>query len=264
MGLFRTLANSLFKPLGYTVIKTASTTRTQKSTIYKYASSLNQTLYLDHGPKALKGPFKGALVTNPNKSAVVSDYAARLLGEYEAEIQKAIVDGLNRKPSAAINVGTSDGYYVSCIRQLAPDILIIGYEISDTAREACRDLMTSDKQLELKGAADPQNFAADLKQHPDALVIMDIEGNETILTELDASMLSQATFIVELHEPAVPGITKRLLEHFSDTHDVSILEQSGRNPFQHSELSSFDSSEKFLLLCEFRGAHQSWLVAVPK
>ncbi|MEJ8473497.1 hypothetical protein [Roseibium algae] len=263
MGLFRSIANALVKPLGYTVIKAANSTKTSRSTIYKHVSALNTALRKTLGHNARKGPFKGARIIDPETSPVSADYVSRVLGEYELEIQPAIIKGLNGNPDAVINIGTSDGYYLSCVRHLNSKLPLIGYEINQDAKAACRRLLGTASNITLKDAVDRSGLVEDLTAYPTSLVIMDIEGHETILKEVDPNIFSKATLIIELHEPLAPGITGQLAEHFANTHTIEVLEQFGRNPFKHDELSEFDSSEKFLLLCEFRGAHQSWMVATP-
>ncbi|MBD8877995.1 hypothetical protein [Roseibium polysiphoniae] len=263
MGLFRSAANALLKPLGYTVIKTSNSTKTNRSIVYKHVSAINAALLQKLGHDALKGPFKGARIIEPGSTQVGADYVSRVLGEYELEIQAAIMNGLDGSPDAVINVGTSDGYYLSCIQHLHPKLPLIGYEINADAKAACKQLLGVASNIIMKGAVDCNGLLEDLTAYPSSLIIMDIEGHETILKELDPSTFAKATLIIELHEPLAPGITDQLATHFASTHAIEVLEQAGRNPFKHKELSEFDSSEKFLVLCEFRGAHQSWMVATP-
>ncbi|MTI42925.1 hypothetical protein E1178_04810 [Roseibium hamelinense] len=210
------------------------------------------------------GSFQNAafvLEDNPNIGA---DYVAKALGEYEREIYPAILDGVARKPSGVINVGTSDGFYLIGLQKLLPNTPLIGYEVNDKPRETCAKLLNDWSNAVLKGAADSQSLTDDLEAYPDALVIMDIEGHETFLLGVPQTTLKDASFVIELHEQSVPGITERLVSYLTPTHQVEVVEQSGRNPYKHNELSEFDSSEKFLFLCEFRGSEQTWLVAKPK
>jgi hypothetical protein len=100
------------------------------------------------------------------------------------------------------------------------------------------------------------------------LVLMDCEGCEAMLLDEDAKRrLVNVTLIVELHEFAVPGIERGLLDLYADTHDVEIIRAAGRYRANYPELGTIgrlNDVETDLLLSERRPTPMAWAVMRPR
>ena len=264
MGLFRTLANKALKPFSYMLVKTGDQDRVASGTGYKYATRLNTRMLPTLGYNVRRGVFAGARILNPRAAGPSPEHACKVLGQYELELHPALLAGLARRPGAFINVGMADGYYIACIKHLAPALPAIGYEINPASTELARVTLEGVTGVEMQGGVTAESLSADLAAHPDALLLVDIEGYERVLLDMPAELFARASLVIELHDDLEPRITERLTQHLAGSHATTILQQQGRNPFVLDELGSLPSYEKFLLLSEFRGPVQTWLHAVPK
>lgn len=264
MGLFRTLANKALQPFSYMLVKTGDQDRIASGTGYKYATRLNARMLPSLGHTVRRGAFAGARILNPKAAGPSPEHVCKVLGQYELEIHSALLAGLTRRPGAFINVGMADGYYIACLKHLAPALPAIGYEINPASTALAEVTLEGIAGVEMRGGVTADSLAADLVRHPDALLLVDIEGYERVLLDIPAGQMTRASLVVELHDDLEPNITDRLTRHLADSHDIEILRQQGRDPFVLDELASLPSFEKFLLLCEFRGPVQTWLHAVPK
>ncbi|NBN64413.1 hypothetical protein [Pannonibacter tanglangensis] len=264
MGLFRTLANKALQPFNYMLVKAGDQDRIASGTGYKYATRLNARLLPQLGYTVRRGAFAGARILNPRAAGPSPEHACKVLGQYELELHPALLAGLARRPGAFINVGMADGYYIACLKHLAPALPAIGYEINPASTALAEVTLEGIAGVEMRGGVTAESLTADLARHPDALLLVDIEGYERVLLDIPAGEMARASLVIELHDDLEPNITDRLTRHLAATHEVTILRQQGRDPFALEELDALPSYEKFLLLCEFRGPVQTWLQAVPK
>ena len=100
---------------------------------------------------------------------------------------------------------------------------------------------------------------------PRAFVISDCEGFEDHLSAGAAvPALRTATMIIEVHEPAVPGVTQRLLERFRATHEITTIEaHAASEPPAELPPTSLTREELTRASQELRGV-QSWLYLRPR
>ena len=82
-----------------------------------------------------------------------------------------------------------------------------------------------------RGRIDPRQLRAVLV--PNALVLADVEGYETILLEPSrVPDLCRAAIIVEFHEWIVPGATTLVLDRFTASHHVKMIDSRPRDAFR--------------------------------
>jgi hypothetical protein len=76
--------------------------------------------------------------------------------------------------------------------------------------------------------------------------------------------LARATIIVECHDFIDPRITLTLLNRLKPTHDVLVVFEGARDPNECEFLTTFNSMDRWLAVCEFRPSTMNWIVATPK
>ena len=96
---------------------------------------------------------------------------------------------------------------------------------------------------------------------------MDIEGKEYFLfDDFFCKKFSQSTFIIEEHPFNV--INKKKIKSFMEKikkyHNVEILNDVSKNPFNFKILDKFSDDEKYLMMSEGRPKSMRWLVLKPK
>jgi hypothetical protein len=76
-------------------------------------------------------------------------------------------------------------------------------------------------------------------------------------------MLLSTTILVELHDLFVPGVTGRIIERFSESHQTQIFDSCERNPANYPDIAFLTSTGRAIAVSEFRGAPQQWAYLVP-
>lgn len=163
-----------------------------------------------------------------------------------------------------LNIGASDGFYALGMKQLMPNTDVFAYDLDEASRDILKACANSNDlpvhSLNNFSFAEMEEF----DKYDTLAFIIDCEGCEIGLEAIAPDILSKSTFLVELHELLVPGITVRLSDYFSQTHDVTIIEEAPRNTKDYPEISKMSELERLVLLCEFREGPMNWLYATPK
>jgi len=211
------------------------------------------------------GPFKGMKILN--KGAWGDGHpAGKLLGLYEDELYPVVELAIASKPDMILNVGCAEGFYGLglAMRTGAPTLLVDPWHVVlDIARENAsannlnRVLFSTDSSI--------ANFQPYLAKANNPLLVMDCEGNELDLLNLDLlPELAKTIILVETHDCITPGIMQTLVDRFIKTHDIDIIPQGAKNP--HIELlrQDFSDYDKMMLCCEERPNTMFWLYMIPK
>ena len=96
---------------------------------------------------------------------------------------------------------------------------------------------------------------------------MDIEGKEYYLfDDCFCKRFSQSTFIIEEHPFNVPNKNKikSFMKKIKKYHNVEVLNDVSKNPFNFKILDKFSDDEKYLMMSEGRPKSMRWLVLKPK
>lgn len=224
---------------------------------------LANTFVQHHGRIVFQGPFAGMnYVARTTEGALI----ARLLGVYESELHPSITDFANMGLDCVIDVGCAEGYYAVGLARLMPSANVYAYDIDPKARAACAQMAQANDvadRVEIRELFTPE--VMDEFAGRKCLLIMDAEGAEDDLLRPERSAAFADTYmIVETHDGAKPGVLRRIVERCSATHDIEILQQSGRMAKLPPWLNTLGHLDQLLAVWEWRSTPTPWLVMRPK
>lgn len=230
----------------------------------RWRSQLIANTYVrHHGPKVLQGPFAGfEYVTMQTEGALIP----RLLGTYECELHPHFQAFADEGVDCVIDVGCAEGYYAVGLARLMPKATVYAYDIEARAREACAlhaEANGVKDRVVVGGEFTPQDFQAFEGRH--ALVLVDCEGAEDDILKPDLGpALARMNVIVETHDCFRPGVKARLIERFSPTHDITVVDLGPKTMPLPAWLHEFAHLDQLLAVWEWRSAPTPWLVMRPK
>ncbi len=211
------------------------------------------------------GPFAGlAMMPKFNWRDYYYNLAPILLGTFEQDLFDSITDIIAAKPKTIINVGCAEGYYAVRLARAIPDADVIAFDPIDVARTACRQLAElNGVRIDVRGEC-RADVLQDILEGP-ATLIVDCEGAELEMLRPDVvPALRTCDILVECHDMIIPEITPTLLERFGESHVVERIDEGPRPSTAHPQLSNMTSLNRWLAVCEFRGAASHWLMMKPR
>ncbi|MFA6114508.1 MAG: hypothetical protein WC729_10955 [Sphingomonas sp.] len=221
------------------------------------------------GQQVIDGPFKGLRYID---RSVGSAYVPKLLGIYERELAAVVEKIIASKPSLIVDVGAAEGYYAVGLASRLPDTQMIAFEMEASGRTAIAEMAAANNvtdQVTILATCEPEGLNAVLDGKSGAVVIMDVEGYESVLLDpAKVPALATATFLLELHEFAVPGITEIIAQRFEKTHDLQHIWAEDRSradfPWRTTVTSLLPGSYIDGAVSEMRPPRMSWYYARPK
>ncbi|KAF0163094.1 MAG: hypothetical protein FD157_3440 [Rhodocyclaceae bacterium] len=232
----------------------------------KWRSLLIQSTVLQHqGTVVMSGPLKGLDFLPQSAEGC---HIAKLLGCYEQPLLPHIEAAIQSNYPVLLNIGCAEGYYAAGMARRMPATRVFAFDLNPRARQVCAALAQKNKVAERVSIGTlfkPEDFAPWAGQK--VLVLCDIEGAERELLDLDAApALAGMDVIVESHECLIPGITRLLIERFSATHHISLVEDDGQRqlpdaPPWFKQLAHLD---QLLAVWEWRSGPTPWLVMKTK
>lgn len=222
--------------------------------------------------QAVAGPFRGMRIElSPLSSRHLLGY---ILGSQELELRPAIDTIVERGYRTILNVGAADGYYAVGLALRAPQARVEAFEALPElhpviARTAAANGVAD--RVAILGACTASQLRArlDAAEGP-TLVLMDIEGGEVDLLDIDAvPELAEADILVETHDAFVAGATATLLRRFQETHGITRYTARPRvlNDFPPNflpRLRRWFPSLAVELMNERRTGLQRWLLLTAK
>ena len=216
--------------------------------------------------RVVHGPFQG--LQYPRIYSHGSALVPKLLGTYEAELHEIFELFSKRDYRLLIDIGAAEGYYAIGAARLWPDAKVVAYELVRSARQAV------DEMAVCNGVRDRVDIQAeciygDLRDQR-ALIICDIEGAEQSLLVNSgiAENLALADLVVEAHDFLCDGISDRLMQQFSDSHHVQMIEsvadEERPRRFVVDEISDLTTEQQILALAERRPTVMRWIVCQSK
>lgn len=215
------------------------------------------------------GPFAG--LKYPDKKSAGSTLLPKLLGSYEQEIRGQVQQLLCVSWDLVVDVGCAEGYYAVGFARFGSCKSVRAFDIDEGARA-----MTA-AMAALNGVAESVQLAGEcsesklllLDRSDRTLIIADCEGCERMLfTKRVAEHLQNASFLIEAHERAVPGVLEALYGVFLSTHEVetvrSVDDIERPAKYQYAVLEGLSLAAKRAILAERRGGLMHWLIATPK
>jgi hypothetical protein len=216
-----------------------------------------------------RGPFQG--MRYPERTAVGSSFAPKLIGCYERELHPLFERIVNRPYRTIIDVGCAEGYYAVGLALRIPQATVHAYDPAPLARSQCR------KMAELNGVADRvivgETFTpGDLVKFDfrgPGLIICDCEGYEKeLFSQAAVDRLGDQDVLIEAHDFFDPEITPQLKARFAPTHDVeaipSVDDYHKSRAYDYPELQGYSIDLRRILLGEYRTANMEWLFMTPK
>ena len=230
----------------------------------KWRSALIVNTFIQHhGLKVLHGPFAGMdYVARATEGAL----APRLIGSYESELHEDLMAFAAEDLDCVIDIGCAEGYYAVGLARLMPNTVVYAHDIDERAREACAVLAAkngvADRVL-VGGLFAPADFEAFRGRR--CLVMCDTEGAEDDLLDPGVSpALKEMSLIVETHGMFRPGVLQRLVQRFSASHEIKVLEQQGKTTPLPDWLKALSHMDQLMAVWEWRSGPTPWLVMRPK
>ena len=215
--------------------------------------------------RVVGGLFKGMEYVT---EAAGSSYLVKLVGSYEAVLNKHIEAIIKGDYTTMIDIGCAEGYYLVGIGQKKPSLALIGYDIDAKALSLTKELHKKNKltnPLTLLGACTFEDLNTRIDDK--TFILCDAEGFEAeILDPSKSSNLSNVkTFIVELHDFVVPGVKELLISRFKNTHTINTVVFSIADASQYPFFSAMKNKEDLYTILRERGEQeQEWLIMERK
>lgn len=149
-----------------------------------------------------------------------------------------------------------------------PNTRVLAFDLNPKAQEVCIALAAKNGEagrVTVGALFQAEDFAAYVGQN--VLVMCDIEGAEReLLNPAVAPALEGMDLIVESHECLIPGITKLLINRFSATHDITVVEDSGQRQLSNvpAWFNNLAHLDQLLAVWEWRSGPTPWLVMKTK
>jgi hypothetical protein len=220
---------------------------------------LNQRLVTELGGQVLDGPFAGMTLSAHSRAEHLGPY---LLGTYEAELHDTWNRLLQRNYSEYVDVGANFGYYAVGLARRFPAKRVVAFDVDWWARKAVAEMCAANgtANVSIETWCDPSWLASHLKDN--SLIISDCEGYEgALFCEHWVPAFATSTFVIELHEAFVPGVTERCRGMFANTHAAHIVDRRSGMPVRACP-PSFTDEDMRRVSTEARGPQQ-WLVLTP-
>lgn len=225
--------------------------------------AIAEALIQDGGAVVRSGPFAGLRYVRRTGDGSL---CARLIGSYESELHPHIEAFAAEGLDVVINIGCAEGFYAVGMARLMPGVEVCAYDVSAAAQEDCAETAEANAvsdQVRIGGQFTGEDFAAFNGRK--ALVLIDAEGAEDDLLDPAAfPALAEMNVIVETHPGARNGVTERLTERFTPSHDVLRVEQQAKDPPLPDWLAANGHLDQLLAVWEWRGSPTPWLVMRPR
>lgn len=218
--------------------------------------------HLGNPEQVLAGPFKGMKYVG---QAIGSAYLPKVLGSYEHELHAIVERTLSAGHDRMIDFGAAEGYYAVGYAWRQRSLKVITFDIDRRGRYLQAQMAHRNgvaDRVEIRGAGDAASLNAAIEGASNPLLICDCEGYEDALLRPDlAPHLARTTVLVEMHDHLVPGVSQRVTQRFSATHDVTSVNTAARAPASFFEKLT---PEDAAVISEGRPADQQWLYLTPR
>jgi hypothetical protein len=218
-----------------------------------------------HGYNVVGGPFKGLSYVS---EAAGSSYLIKLIGVYEEILHDTMKRIMKGGYTTMIDIGCAEGYYLVGVGKQSPHTTLIGYDIDEKALLLTKELYEKNhltNELVLLGNCTPEDLQTRIDDK--TFLMCDAEGFEAeILNPHKTPALKHVqTFVVELHDFAVPHVKELLVERFENTHTIQTIVFKNGNPESYPFLMNIKNKHHLYTLLRERGEQeQEWLVMERK
>lgn len=192
---------------------------------------------------------------------------AKLLGCYEQEVHPFIEAATNSRPQTVLNIGSAEGHYAVGMAVRLPAAQVYTYDIDARARDLCTQLSQANgvsERLHVMGLCDAEELSTRIASGGKTLIIMDCEGCEGDLLNLDVvPELIKAEIIVEIHDFGTTHYGETIRKNFANSHTLEVVSFAGRDSTTFPELNFLSPADRALAL-EERTSPQDWYYLRPR
>ncbi len=227
-------------------------------------TELTSLIYKRTGGKVYQGPFKDMQILH-KFSWGDGDCASKLLGLYECELFDSIETVINDQPDMILNIGCAEGYYGIGLAKRT-GVTTVLFDINETAINIAREnaQVNGVNRIMFSTACAIEQYRVFLINPRNPFIFMDCEGAEEEILDLEKiPELEKTTIMVESHDCNRPGLTLKLIDRFSSTHQINVIKQGNKNPYLEI-IDDLDDYDKMLLCVEARPSTMYWLHMTPK
>jgi predicted O-methyltransferase YrrM len=237
--------------------------RLEEALTRKRLRALEAELTRDHGFVIQAGPFKGMSYVS---EAVCSSLVPKLLGSYENELNASLELLFQVDYKNIIDVGCAEGYYAVGLALKFPNAKVYAFDIDAKARELCSRLAKANEvsdRVFVEGECDYERLRQLTTER--SLIVCDCEGCEMGLLKPDeVPGFANCDFIVELHDMVIAGITPTIIERFSPTHEITLVDSTDRDPSIYPALQKYTTAIQKTAVAEFRDTTMQWAIMRSK
>jgi hypothetical protein len=205
----------------------------------------------------------------PRETIVGSEFAPKVLGTYELEIQE-IFRQLLTDPGVTsfVDVGAAEGYYAVGAACLAPRLPVFAFEIQTSAHAGIRELAEVNNardRVTVLGEFRPLDFD-DARLGGSPVVLVDIDGGEEhLIDDAFIRLFRRASLILEIHDFVSPGLGSRMRERLHATHSIEVIPYRPRTRMELAVQSGLARHVWRSAVDEKRPQRGNyWIVAKPK
>jgi hypothetical protein len=217
------------------------------------------------GRRVIDGLFSGVALSDL-EGFENTDFSAKILGYYEAEVQTIL--GLCRDVpySKIINVGAAEGFYAVGLAAIFPQAKVVAFEMDPGTIPFLTDAIRANQfesRIRIEGECGIESLNRECAgEFP--LIVMDCEGGEeTLIPGLLPENAKAAHFLIEIHDRDGTDVYEDLARCLAPTHLTVYFVQGARDPNKYPQLRRWSEIDRWLAVSEFRGQTFRWMLAVP-
>jgi hypothetical protein len=192
--------------------------------------------------------------------AAGSSLLPKLLGCYEEELHSTLASIIDFDYRQIVDVGCAEGYYAVGLAIRIPQSRVFAFDIDLQARQFCQELAKANGvsgRVQVGGECTGEQLATLLDDR--TLLICDCEGCEIgVLNPSEVPNLRLVDVLVELHDFIDRSISETIVSRFAQTHDISLINTTGRDPSNYPALKNFDDWDRRVAVAEFREEQMQW------
>jgi hypothetical protein len=206
-----------------------------------------------------QGPFAGLRYVT---DVAVSPFLPKLAGTYELEVADATEELIATTPDVIVDLGSAEGYYAVGLARRLPGTRVVAFDTRRSARWlTARMAAANGVTVETRGTASHSAIQELCAGADTPLVICDIDGAEdTMIDPTRIPGLRRAALLIETHDAFVAGVTDRLVDRLSSSHEIQRIPMQARAPELLPDLPADDA----LTAMDEHRPDQLWLVARPR
>lgn len=232
-----------------------------------WRAEIQASFVAKHGLIVQAGPFAG-MILPARVCWGDGDTLPKLLGCYEAELHQWIAAVVATPPDLIVNVGAAEGYYAVGLARLMPNVAVYAFNSAALSGDICREAAQLNDvagQITVAGHCGTDTLQTLLATSGNPFLLCDCEGEErNLIDPARVPALAAATIVVECHDFIDTSITQTLIDRLTATHELQGVRESARDPNAWPFLTTLNSLDRWVAVCEYRPCTMHWLYARPK